>query len=191
MLLQRSKPFVELALLIDDSELLGRGVTQLAENATYGEPEWFVAHERGHQIALRENDVERSLGFAKALCLAQPGRLDYTDWYVEALRRTNGWSELQLFMEEQLESGLSDATAARELIAESLFELEDDEAGLEVMLRIDSDGRDRQWAKTVWDASARLGRSESAYEAATKKNQNILYTHGLVLILFVNKYFIA
>ena len=32
-------------------------------------------------------------------------------------------------MEEQLESGLSDATTARGLIAESLFETGDDESG--------------------------------------------------------------
>ena len=85
-------------------------------------------------------------------------------WYTQALRKTGAWSELQLFMEEQLESGSSDATTARGLIAESLFQTGDDESGSEVLLRVESQDRDRA-CYLVWDKSAALGRSESAYEA--------------------------
>ena len=127
---------------------------------------WLMAHEKGHQLAVSESDDAAALQFSKALCEAQPGRLDYSEWYTQALRKTGAWSELQLFMEEQLESGLSDATTARGLIAESLFETGDDESGLEVLLRVEPQDRDRTWATLVWDKSAALGRSESAYEAA-------------------------
>ena len=157
---------LEISTLIDDAQKMRAAVDGLMAKAAYGEGPWLLANERGYQLGIREGRDSDTLKFAKALCEAQPGRLDYADWYTQALRKAQQWSELQLFMEEQLESGLSDATNARTLIAESLFASGDEESGLEVLLRIDAEDRDRAWAEEVWNRSAALGRSESAYEAA-------------------------
>ena len=157
---------LDLAVLINSTDRIHEAVDGVISKSTYGEPVWLMAHEKGYHLAVSEANDTSALQFAKALCEAQPGRLDYSEWYTQSLRKTGAWSELQLFMEEQLESGLSDATTARGLIAESLFETGDDESGLEVLLRVEPADRDRAWATLVWDKSAALGRSESAYEAA-------------------------
>ena len=157
---------LDLASLIDDSRRTHDAIVGVIHASVYGDPAWLFANERGYQLGIREANDHACLEHAKALCEAQPGRLDYAEWYTQALRKSGRWDELQLFMEEQLEAGLADATIARGLIAESLFESGDDEAGLEVLLRISADDRDRTWAEQVWAKSAALGRSESAYEAA-------------------------
>ena len=153
---------LEISALIDDAGKIVAAVDGVIGLAPYGEAAWLLANERGYHLGLREGRHSDALEFAKVLCEAQPGRLDYAEWYTQALRKTERWQELQLFMEEQLESGLADATSARRLIAESLFESGDNEAGLEVLLRVESIDRDQAWAEKVWDISATLGRSESA-----------------------------
>ena len=48
---------------------------------------WLMAHEKGHQLAVSESDDAAALQFSKALCEAQPGRLDYSEWYTQALTK--------------------------------------------------------------------------------------------------------